>query len=320
MKIGTSLRSSYPVDDPRQGARWMVERAAAAAAAGLDSLFVGDHHVTGPVPYYQNSAVLGRLLAEWGDRLAGALYLLLAWNPVLVAEQVGTLAALAGGRFVLQCAVGGGDQLAAMGAPPTGRAAVFEHRLDVIRRLLAGEEVEGVRVAPVPPEPVEVWIGGHAPAAIDRAARLGDGWILAPWATDEQAGEMAAAYLKACEAHDRAPGAVVIRRDVHVGADEEDAFRVARPVLDGGYRGMDPAATVVGGPDDVARRFTRYAAMGYDHVLVRHLADGQDDVLASFARLAEVRRLVEPVLPSWVRRWPPGGGSGGGGGAGVAGR
>src|SRR2546422_565533 len=193
----------------------MVERAAAAAVAGLDSLFVGDHHATGPVPYYQNSAVLGRLLAEWGDRLA--------------------------------------------------------------------------------------------PAAIDRAARLGDGWILAPWATDEQAGEMAAAYLKACEAHDRAPGAVVIRRDVHVGADEEDAFRVARPVLDGGYRGMDPAATVVGGPDDVARRFTRYAAMGYDHVLVRHLADGQDDVLASFARLAEVRRLVEPVLPSWVRRWPPGG-------------
>ena len=292
MKIGTSLRSSYPVADPREGARWMVERAAAAAVAGLDSLFVGDHHATGPVPYYQNTAILGRLLAEWGDRPAGALYLLPAWNPVLVAEQVGTLAALAPGRFVLQCAVGGGDQMAAMGAPAKGLGSVFERHLDVIRRLLAGEEVEGVRVAPTPPERLEVWIGGHAAPAIDRAARLGDGWIAAPWATDQQAAEMADAYRKACEGHDRAPGEIVLRRDVHVGADDENARRVAGPVLDGGYRGMDPSATVVGGPVTVARRFTRYAEMGYDQVLVRHLADEQSDVLASFARLAEVRDML----------------------------
>jgi alkanesulfonate monooxygenase SsuD/methylene tetrahydromethanopterin reductase-like flavin-dependent oxidoreductase (luciferase family) len=295
MRIGTSLRSSFLVADPREGARWMVERAAAAAAAGLDSLFVGDHHATGPAPYYQNTAILGRLLAEWGDRPAGALYLLPAWNPVLVAEQVGTLAALAQGPFVLQCAVGGGDQMAAMGAPPTGRGAVFEHHLDVIRRLLAGEEVDGVRVAPVPAGPLEVWMGGHAPAAIDRAARLGDGWIVAPWATDDQAAELAVAYHKACEAHDRPPGEVVIRRDVHVGADDLDARRVAQPVLEGGYRGMDPAATVVGGPDKVTRRFGRYAEMGYDHVLVRHLADDQQEVLASFARLAQVRDAVVDV-------------------------
>jgi len=292
MKIGTSLRSTYPVDDPREGARWMVERAAAAAAAGLDSLFVGDHHVTGPMPYYQNSSILGRLLVEWSDKPAGALYLLPAWNPVLVAEQVGTLAALARGPFVLQCAVGGGPQMAAMGAPPKGRGPLFEHHLDVIRRLLAGEEVDGARVAPIPAEPLQVWIGGHAPPAIDRAARLGDGWIAAPWASDEQAAEMASMYRKGCEAHGRPPGELVLRRDVHVGGDEAEARRVAQPILDGGYRGMDPAATVVGGPDQVAERFAGYSAMGYDHVLVRHLVDDQDEVLASFARLARVRELV----------------------------
>ena len=292
MKIGTSLRSSYPVTDPRQGARWMVERAAAAAAAGLDSLFVGDHHATGPGAYYQNSAILGRLLAEWGDKPAGALYLLPAWNPILVAEQVGTLAALARGPFVLQCAVGGGDQMAAMGAPPKGRAALFERGLDVIRRLLTGDEVDGVRVAPIPAEPLTAWIGGEAEPAIDRAARLGDGWICAPWATDDQAAEMAATYLKACEAHGKPPGEVVLRRDIHVGGDEADARRVARPVLDGGYRGMDPSATVVGGPDQVAERIAAYGPMGYTHVLIRHLADEQEEVLASFARLARVRQMV----------------------------
>jgi alkanesulfonate monooxygenase SsuD/methylene tetrahydromethanopterin reductase-like flavin-dependent oxidoreductase (luciferase family) len=292
MKIGTSLRSSAGPAARGGGAGVMRARAPPPPAAGLDSLFVGDHHATGPVPYYQNSAILGRLLAEWGDRPAGALYLLPAWNPVLVAEQVGTLATLGQGRFVLQCAVGGGDQMAAMGAPASGRGAVFEHHLDVIRRLLAGEEVDGVRVAPTTPERLEVWIGGHAPAAIDRAARLGDGWILAPWAPDEQAAELAAAYRKACAAHGRTPTAVAIRRDVHVGGDEADAGRVAAPVLDGGYRGMDPSATVVGSPDQVAERFAAYADMGYDHVLVRHLADEQDEVLSSFARLAQVREMV----------------------------
>jgi alkanesulfonate monooxygenase SsuD/methylene tetrahydromethanopterin reductase-like flavin-dependent oxidoreductase (luciferase family) len=244
------------------------------------------------MPYYQNTAILGRLLVEWSDRPAGALYLLPAWNPVLVAEQVGTLAALARGPFVLQCAVGGGPQMPAMGAPPKGRGPVFEHHLDMIRRLLAGEEVEGVRVAPIPAEPLQVWIGGEAPPAIDRAARLGDGWIAAPWATDEQAEEMAALYRKACEAHGRPAGELVLRRDIHVGADEAEARRVAQPILEGGYRGMDPAATVVGGPDQVAERFAGYAAMGYDHILVRHLAEDQNEVLASFARLARVRDLV----------------------------
>ena len=107
MRVGASLRTSFIVDDVRQAARWLVERARAAWEADLDSLFVGDKHVIG-APYYQNSPLLGRLLAEWGNRPFGALYLLPLWNPVLVAEQVGTLASLAPGRFILPCAIGGG--------------------------------------------------------------------------------------------------------------------------------------------------------------------------------------------------------------------
>ena len=71
MKVGISLTSNYPdVKDPRQGARWIIERAAASRRAALDSLFVGDQHVS-PTPYYQNTPILGRLLAEWGEAPAG---------------------------------------------------------------------------------------------------------------------------------------------------------------------------------------------------------------------------------------------------------
>src|SRR5262249_26666685 len=116
MRIGASLRSGYAVDEVRAGARWMAERARAARDAGLDSLFLGDQHATGG-PHDQNTPMLGRLAAEWGGRPFGALFLLPLWHPVLLAEQVGTLASLVDGPFVLQCALGGGErQFAGMDA------------------------------------------------------------------------------------------------------------------------------------------------------------------------------------------------------------
>src|ERR1035437_6976606 len=141
MHIGVSERSSYGVADVRTGARWMVERVRAARDAGLESLFLGEHHATGGT-YYQNAPMLGRLLAEWGDRPAGALFLLPLWHPVTLAEQVGTLASLTQGRFILPCALGGGDdQFGGVGAPLRERAPGFESPLAVRRPLPAGERV-----------------------------------------------------------------------------------------------------------------------------------------------------------------------------------
>lgn len=303
MRLGTSINSTYSVDDPRTGAARMIERARAASESGLDSLFVGDHHSVG-VPYYQNSPILGRLLAEWRGPLFGALYLLPLWHPVLLAEQIGTLASLHDGRFVIQCALGGGAaQFEAMGASLRTRPSSFERNLDVVRRLLAGEAVDsagppairGAVVSPRPPEPVEVWIGASATPAIDRAARLGDAFIAGPEATPDDAAELADRYRQACDANGRPAGRIVLRRDVHVGADRADARRVAEPVLAAGYRGFDPAATVVGGVTEVADGLSRFAEMGYTDILVRHLSPDQAEVLASFDRLGEVRASLADV-------------------------
>lgn len=299
VRIGVSLRTAFLVDDVRLGARWVIERAAAARTAGLDCLLVGDHHAT-PVPYYQNTPLLGRLLAEWGDGPFGALFLLPLWNPVLVAEHVGTLSALGRGRFILPVAVGGRDQLAPMGVHVRHRGKHFEEALDVVRRLLAGETVSAdapyrihdARVSPVPPEPVEVWIGGTAEPAIDRAARLGDGFIANADLTPEQARTVIALYRERCEAHGRVPTAIAIRRDIHVGTDPADAERVAGSVVAGGYRGFDPSACTYGGPEQVTERLGEYAAMGYTDVIVRHLAEDQAEVLESFERLAGVREAL----------------------------
>jgi alkanesulfonate monooxygenase SsuD/methylene tetrahydromethanopterin reductase-like flavin-dependent oxidoreductase (luciferase family) len=288
------------MDDHRVGARWMIERARAAFDAGLDSLFVGDHHSTGPFPYYQNVAIMGRLLAEWHGRTAGVLMLLPLWHPVLAAEQIGTLAAVHDGPFVLQCAVGGGaEQFAAMGVPLNRRPSMFEASLSAIRRLLAGEEVsldspfrvERARIAPLPNTNVDVWIGAAAPTAIDRAARLGDAFLVGPEATPAEAARLLDEYRERCAAHGVVPTRIAIRRDIHVGDDAEIA-RVATPVLERGYRGFDPAAPVVGSTQAVTDSFAALAGLGFTDVIVRHLADDHAAVLASFGRLASVHDAV----------------------------
>src|SRR5437762_9706329 len=196
MRVGISLTTNYPdVKDPRQGARWIIERAAAARRAALDSLFIGDQHAS-PTPYYQNTPMLARLLAEWGDAPAGCLFLLPSWHPVLVAEQIGTLTAIARGPFIMQCGLGwGDDRFLAMGMNIKTRPSAFEEALDIVRRLLAGETVSSSRrfrianasLALRPAGPVEVHIGASAPPAIDRPARPAEGCDADPGLTREEA-------------------------------------------------------------------------------------------------------------------------------------
>src|SRR5207237_831786 len=180
MRVGISLTTNYPdVKDPRRGARWIIERAAAARRAALDSLFIGDQHAS-PTPYYQNPPMLARLLAEWGEAPAGCLFLLPLWHPVLVAEQIGTLAAIARGPFIMQCGLGwGDDRFLAMGMNIKTRPSAFEEALDIVRRLLAGETVSasrrfrivGASLALRPAESVEVHIGARSVPGHGRAAR-----------------------------------------------------------------------------------------------------------------------------------------------------
>jgi len=301
MRIGISVCSSYPDVDPRTGATWMVERARAAWSAGLDSLFVGDHHVT-PTPYYQNTAILGRMLAEWGDRPAGALYLLPLWHPVLLAEQVATLATIARGPFVLQCGLGGDPrQAAGMGSAFGHRRDHFELSLALLRRLWAGEVVtsdlppwpfERARISPLPPEPIDVWIGAQAPVAVRRSARMGEGWLASPGLTEAQAAESLNRYRQACAEFDRAPTAVAIRRDVYVGPSTQAARRVVQPYLDRGYRGFSEESLVFGSESEVADAFGRLQAMGYTDVIVRNLSADQAESLDTIERLGRVREQV----------------------------
>ena len=305
MKIGVSLTTSFPRSlDARTVGRQLVERAAAIRAAGLDSLFVGDHHAT-PGHYFQNVPTLARLLAEVGDITVGALFLAPLHHPVLMAEQVGTLAALAEGPFVLIMAAGDDEaQFAPFGVPLKTRPSRLEEHLTIVRRLLAGERVthEGryhtlrdVAISPVPPEPVPFWIGASARPALERAARMADGWLASPGAGGEELTTAATVYRQRAEGEGRTPY-LAIRRDVYVGESDIEAEEAVAPVLARGYRGFGREALLVGSPDTVIAGLRELHELGFAQVLIRHIVPQQELVLASY------RRLGSEVLPE-VRGW-----------------
>jgi len=297
MRIGASIRSFHPPASARGIARQMLERADAAGRAGLDSLFLGDHHATA-MPYLQNVPMLARMLASWPERPAGALFLLPLWEPVLLAEQIGTLAALMPQRFIAQCCVGADPaQFRAVGADPRTRGREFERRFALLRHLLAGEQLsreEGgvpVGISPVPEAPVEYWIGADVPVAIDRAARLADAWLVGPNVAVDEAVRLLAYYRERCDAYERKPAATPIRRNIHVADSEAELARRVRPAMQDGM-GVEPDKVIVGTVPQVAEAFRDLAAAGFSDVIVRHFLDDQAAVLDSYARLAEVRALV----------------------------
>jgi alkanesulfonate monooxygenase SsuD/methylene tetrahydromethanopterin reductase-like flavin-dependent oxidoreductase (luciferase family) len=85
---------------------------------------------------------------------------------------------------------------------------------------------------------------------------------------------------------------VAIRRDIYVADSRADAEAATGAIVRAGYRGFDPSALVIGTVDEVVERFRALGALGYTDVIVRHVTDEQPFVLASLARLAEVRRAL----------------------------
>ena len=296
LKIGLSVSSSHYVDDPHAGATNMIERARAASNADLDTLFIGDHHVT-PFPYYQNNIMLARMLAEWGDKPYGALYLLPLWHPVLLAEQDGTLASLAPGRFIMQCGLGDERQGHAMGIDMSRKVGMFLASLKTLRTLWQGHpateekywQIQNATISPIPSETVEVWIGAVVDAAIRRTAKVGDVWLAAPSVSPDEAHRLLNQYLEYCDHEGRVPETRAIRRDIYVGRSAEEAKRTAEKYIANGYRGIPSEALVTGSAEEVAQSFKALADMGFTDIIVRNISSDQSECVECIHRLAEVK-------------------------------
>ncbi|MXY27845.1 LLM class flavin-dependent oxidoreductase [Candidatus Poribacteria bacterium] len=155
---------------------------------GFDSVWLTEHHFRDdgytPSPLIVASAVGARTRTM---RIGTNLMLLPLYHPVRVAEDAATLSLLSGGRFDLGVGAGYVEaEYQTFGRSLRNRPSLMEESIAIIRRAWSGEPVnfEGKRfqvgnipVLPAPDQPIRILMGAISPPAIERAARISDGFL-----------------------------------------------------------------------------------------------------------------------------------------------
>lgn len=159
-----------------------------AETQGIGSVWLTEHHFCDDGYTPSPLVVAGAIAARTTDlRISTNLITAAVHDPVRLAEDAATLGILSDGRFDLGIAVGYRDlEFEAFGRDIRHRPSLLEETVEIVRRALSGRSIafEGKRfsypdltVHPRPARTPQVLIGGMTPPAIDRAARLGDGFL-----------------------------------------------------------------------------------------------------------------------------------------------
>jgi probable F420-dependent oxidoreductase len=108
-------------------------------------------------------------------------------HPVLVAKQAASVAVISNDRFGFGVGLSPWpEDFAATGTDWPSRGRRMDEMIEIVRGLMTGEffeyhgahyEIPALKICPVPTKPLPILVGGHADAALRRAARLGDGWM-----------------------------------------------------------------------------------------------------------------------------------------------
>jgi len=192
MKIRIGIGASGAASTPEA----LGELVTAIDDLGFDSLWLSEV-LTGPV--IDPMVGLAWAAASNPRVKLGTTALLPGRNVLRLAKQLASLDVLCAGRLLVTLVPGltYAPERDAIGVEPKRRGQVIDDALPLLRRLWAGETVShdgvsgtlrDVKLSPLPvQQPLEVWLGGTAPAALERCGRLSDGWLPSLCTPDEAA-------------------------------------------------------------------------------------------------------------------------------------
>ena len=170
--------------------REAIDLARATEAAGLDAFWTTEHHFVDS-GYLPAPLVLSAGIATVTERIRIATGVILAplYHPLWIAEEAAVVDNLSNGRLILGMGLGwSATEFGAYGGSLATRGRYLDEVLDILAQAARDDVIrhEGP-LLPVPevavrPRPVNgrltTWIGGHADAALQRAARHADGMLL----------------------------------------------------------------------------------------------------------------------------------------------
>ena len=236
------FRQRLPLGDYARFYAECLEEIEEGEALGFTGVWLSEHHFVDDGYLPSPLVVAAAIAARTATMTIGTNVLLLPMHhPLRVAEDASVADLVSGGRFVL--GVGQGyvqHEFEALGFQRRYRPSLFEEGIEVIRR--AHEEgrtgYEGKRWSfddlPFEPRPrgkLPIYVGAFADPAIDRAARLGDGFLAS--AGGGAFGETYGKIRAALERHGRAdePFPYVASGVAFVHEDDGRAREIVGPAI-----------------------------------------------------------------------------------------
>ena len=322
MKVGLFMNTQFPAGD-RVGARVpeLVEQVRLARQMGFSSVLFGHHYLTEPLQMLQITPMMAYLLsAAKGMTIGGNILLLPLLNPVHVAEEAATFDVLSEGNFILGVGLGyRAGEFEAFGVPLRERAARLTESIALMRQLWAGGKTtfqgkfysvtdHGISLLPHRPGGPPVWIAGLVEAAVKRAARIGDAWLIANATTLGATQPLMQVYRDTLAALGKTVSEFPIARECYVGASHATAMAECRAALEYKYDsyaawGMESPTKnmsfedmardrfIIGDKVSVKEEIARWQeTLGVNHFVMRVQWPGleQEKVLGSIRRLGEI--------------------------------
>lgn len=274
------------------------------ADAGIDHVFTADHvsfRDGGGMDGLVTLAALSGLEPRLG--LHVGVYLLALRHPMVAARQIATLAEAAPGRLAVGVGVGGDDrhEVEVCDVDPSTRGHRTDAALGLVRALLEGRTVDGDgeffefrggRIRPVPEPAVPLVVGGRSDATLERAGRLGDGW-LAAWCSPRRFAEGVARVEAAGGGRD-AEWCHGLQLWLGVGASPAEGRQYVAEAMERFYRmSFEPFEryTPCGTATDIAEFLHPYVEAG---ATTLNLTPCGPDRTTEIETVAEVRRLLSP--------------------------
>jgi alkanesulfonate monooxygenase SsuD/methylene tetrahydromethanopterin reductase-like flavin-dependent oxidoreductase (luciferase family) len=198
--------------------------------------------------------------------------------PTSRPEPFGNISHLSGGRLALAVGVGYiQEEYGYLRADFSNRGRLADEYISAMRELFESERPEfhgphinyaDVLFAPRPSPRIPILVGGDSPAALKRAAALGDGWYGLRRSPDQVREAMA----QINSFGHKWPFEVSLRVLTRVGGIVPDG---------------ESEATLHGEPEAILKKIQDYSEAGVDRIVIEPVSSDLDDFLRQLSRFAD---------------------------------
>lgn len=297
--------------DMRRALDEMLEQCRLAKRLGFAGISKSQHYSSTPFQEIQQMPFLARAAAEVeGLDLITGVSLLPLHKPLDLAEQLAALDLISCGKVIFGAGIGYREvEFNAFGTTQRERVKRFVENLEAMRRLWREDAVsmEGSHftldgascsVKPLQAGGPRVWIGADADIAIERAARIGDAWMINPHVRAETLGRQMDVYKAALDKAGKPfPATQPLIREMYVAPTRDEAMRRAQPYLEAKYRAYHDWGQDKDMPDGDNDLSVAYEEMARDRFIFGSIEEAAEQIVR-ISKLCGANYLVIPV------QWP----------------